>query len=88
VTEAQLNGAALAFAWAVHQFGISTDTLAGHRDQSGDTACPGDHLYEYVTNGDLKRRIDALIANGGVELVRLCGPEATQIVSDIEAGLR
>ncbi|MCV7278339.1 N-acetylmuramoyl-L-alanine amidase [Mycolicibacterium flavescens] len=88
VTEAQLDGAALAFAWAATRFGIPTDTLTGHRDQSGDTACPGTNLYSHVTSGDLKRRIDALLAQGPVELVSVCGPEGTQTVADIEAGIR
>ncbi len=54
VTEEQLNGAALAFAWAAQQFGISPETLAGHRDKSHDTACPGASLYTHVTDGDLR----------------------------------
>ena len=54
VTEDQLNGAALAFAWAAKQFGISTETLEGHRDASPDTSCPGASLYAHVTDGDLK----------------------------------
>jgi hypothetical protein len=88
VTEEQLNGAALAFAWAAEQFNISTDTLEGHRDASQDTACPGASLYSHVTSRDLKSRVDGLLAAGPVELQTICGPEATQIVADIEAGLR
>lgn len=88
VTEEQLNGAALAFAWASTVYGIPTETLTGHRDQTSDTACPGADLYGYLSNGELKRRIDALLANGPVFLETVCGPEATQTVADIEAGLR
>ena len=44
VSEAQLHGAALAFAWATQTFHIATDTLAGHRDLA-QTACPGANLY-------------------------------------------
>ena len=88
VTEAQLNGAALAFAWAAWQFGIPTETLRGHRDESHDTACPGASLYEHVASGDLKQRIEGLLAAGPVNLMDTCGPEASQAVVDIEAGLR
>jgi hypothetical protein len=88
VTEEQLNGAALTFAWAAQQFGIATDTLAGHRDASPDTACPGANLYAHVTSGDLKTRVDGLLAAGPVDLQTICGPEASAIVADIEAGLR
>ncbi|KUI22709.1 N-acetylmuramoyl-L-alanine amidase [Mycobacterium sp. GA-1285] len=86
VTQEQVEGAALAFAWAASRWGIPTETLRGHRDASADTACPGASLYHYIASGDLRRRVDALLANGPVELVTLCGPEATQRVVDIEAG--
>jgi hypothetical protein len=87
VTDAQLRGAALAFAWAAQQFRIGSDTLAGHRDFAA-TACPGASLYAHVSSGDLKRRIDDLLAAGTVDLKRICGPDAAAIVADIEAGHR
>lgn len=86
VTEEQLNGAAIAFAWAAQQFNISTDTLGGHRDHSPDTACPGASLYTHVTSGDLKGRVDGLVAAGPVDLQTICGPEAAERVAAIEAG--
>lgn len=85
VTDAQIEGAALAFAWAAATFGASTDTLAGHRDFTS-TSCPGADLYARVASGELKRRIDELTAAGGVELQRICGPEAAKKVAAIEAG--
>ena len=88
VSEDQLNGAALAFAWAANQFGIPTSTLAGHRDASPDTSCPGASLYEHVTSGDLRSRIDGVLSAGAVDLPTICGPEAAEIVNEIEAGLR
>lgn len=86
VTEAQLHGAALAFAWAAQTFGVASDTLAGHRDVSADTACPGSGLYAHVSSGDLQRRIDDLLTAGTVNLQRVCGPEAAEIVAAIESG--
>ncbi len=50
VTEEQLNSSALVFAWAAQQFNIPTEKLAGHRDASSDTACPGADLYAHVTS--------------------------------------
>jgi hypothetical protein len=88
VSEAQLNGAALAFGWAAQRFGIAPDTLAGHRDRSGDTACPGASLYSHVTSGDLKNRVNSFMAAGSVNLHTICGAEASAAVADIEAGLR
>ncbi|WP_082683984.1 MULTISPECIES: N-acetylmuramoyl-L-alanine amidase [unclassified Mycobacterium] len=88
ITEEQLNGAALAFAWAAERFGIPTDTLAGHRDASPDTSCPGANLYAHVTSGDLENRIEQLRSAGPVDLHTICGPAASAAVADIEAGLR
>jgi N-acetylmuramoyl-L-alanine amidase-like protein len=85
VSEAQLHGAALTFAWAAKKFGIASNTLAGHRDLA-QTSCPGANLYAHLSSGDLKRRIDDLITAGGVDLQRLCGPEGSARVSAIEAG--
>jgi hypothetical protein len=86
VTDAQLSGAALAFAWAAQTFGIASNTLAGHRDVAPGTACSGATLYARVASGELKRRIDDLLAAGTVNLPQVCGPEAASIVADIEAG--
>lgn len=85
VTEAQLDGAATAFAWAAQQFHLASGTLGGHRDFA-DTACPGANLYAHITSGDLHMRIDALLAGGPIDLQRLCGEEAATKVAAIEAG--
>lgn len=85
VPEAQLHGAAVAFAWAAQNFAIASNTLAGHRDLA-QTSCPGANLYSHITSGDLKRRIDDLLAAGRVDLQRFCGPEASARVAAIEAG--
>lgn len=85
VSEAQLHGAAVAFAWAAQHFGVATSTLAGHRDLA-QTSCPGVNLYAHLSSGDLKRRIDDLLAAGPVNLQRFCGPDAVARVAAIEAG--
>lgn len=84
VSEAQLHGAAVAFAWAVQNFRIATDTLAGHRDLA-QTSCPGANLYAHLTSGDLKRRVNDLVSAGPVDLQRFCGPDAAARVAAIEA---
>lgn len=86
VTDAQLHGAAVAFVWAAQEFHITSDTLAGHCDVDPVTDCPGAGLYAHLTSGDLKRRIDELLAAGPVDLQRVCGPEAAEIVAGIETG--
>lgn len=85
VTEAQLNGAALACAWATRQFGITTSTLASHREVAAGTSCPGRNLEAHMTSGDMKRRIDTIVA-AGFDLRPVCGQEAATIVANIQAG--
>ncbi|WP_029116403.1 peptidoglycan recognition family protein [Mycobacterium sp. URHB0044] len=85
VSEAQLNGAALAFAWGAQRFKIPTNTLAGHRDFAA-TACPGSNLYAHVQSGDLRSRVEEMVAAGPVNLQEICGPEAAERVAAIEAG--
>lgn len=85
VTEAQLNGAALVCAWATQQFGLSTATLATHREVTPVTSCPGADLEAHVASGDLKQRIDALVASG-FSLTPVCGAPANTIVAAIEEG--
>jgi hypothetical protein len=81
-----VDAAALAFAWAAQQFGIPTETLAGHRDHSHDTACPGANLYAHVQSGELRRRVETRMAAGPVDLRSVCGPDAAAKVAAIEAG--
>lgn len=85
VSDAQINGAAKAFAWAAQQFKLASGTLGGHRDFA-DTACPGANLYEHLASGDLRTRIDALLGAGAVDLQPFCGPEAATKVAEIETG--
>jgi hypothetical protein len=85
VPEAQLQGAALAFAWAAQRFGVPTSTLAGHRDLA-QTSCPGANLYAHLSSGDLKHRVDDLLSAGAVDLTMFCGAEAAARVAAIEAG--
>jgi len=85
VTDAQLNGAALVCAWATKQFGITTATLASHREVTPVTSCPGADLEAHLVSGDLKRRIEDLLT-AGFALSPGCGAQADRIVAAIEAG--
>lgn len=85
VSEAQLRGTALVFAWAVKNFGIGVDTLASHREVASGTSCPGKNLEAHMTSGDLQARIADLLATG-FDLQPLCGPAADERVAAIEAG--
>ena len=87
ISEAQLNGAALAFAWAAQEFGVTSDTLASHRQVATGTSCPGANLQSHVASGDLQGRIDDLLTGGPVTLQSVCGPQAAAVVAAIEAGV-
>ena len=86
VSAEQLDGAALAFAWATQEFGITSNTLASHRQVAAATSCPGANLQAHVASGDLRRRIDDMVTAGAVDLRRVCGPQAAEAVAAIEAG--
>jgi hypothetical protein len=49
--------------------------------QLASTSCPGANLYAHLSTGDLKRRIDELIAAGPVNLQHFCGPDAAATVA-------
>ena len=87
VSEAQLNGAALIFAWATKQFGITTNTLASHKEVTSVTSCPGTTLESHMTSGDLRSRIENVIATG-FALTPISAQQAAPIVAAIEAGTR
>lgn len=81
-TDAQLEGAATAFAWASREFGVAPATLTGHRDHA-QTSCPGDALYARIA--EVRGRTEALV-NAGVQRNDRCGPAAAEHVARIEAG--
>ena len=87
VSEAQLHGAALIFAWAAQRFGITTNTLASHREVTPVTSCPGAALESHMASGDLARRIGDVIATG-FSLTPVDTQQAAPIVAAIEAGTR
>ena len=77
VSEAQLRGTALVFAWAVKNFGIGVDTLASHREVAPGPSCPGKNLEAHMTSGDLRARIADLLATG-FDLQPQLGPAADE----------
>lgn len=85
VTEEQLHGAAMAFAWARSEFPISMTEVDGHQDYAA-TACPGADLYTHVASGELTRLVENLLAAGPFSLPVISGSEAVALVQSIEAG--
>lgn len=83
-TEPQIESLVRLLAWASTEFGVATDTIAGHRDYAA-TTCPGDSVYSLVADGSIRRRVDDRIESGGVEMVVLRGDAALARVAGIEA---
>lgn len=54
---AQLNAVTATMAMLAKRFNISPDKIAGHKDYSANTACPGKSLYPYLQNGYFKRQV-------------------------------
>jgi N-acetylmuramoyl-L-alanine amidase len=82
-SEAQIAALVDVLAWGVDRYGVSVRTIRGHLDYA-DTACPGVRLYRRL--GEVRRRVRDRLADGGVRLRELCGPEGRTRVEAIEAG--
>ncbi len=85
VPAAQLDALADVLAWAVVEYGVGADTIAGHRDYAA-TSCPGDSLYPLVADGTLARLAEERLATGGARLVLLPPDAAVARVAAVEAG--
>ena len=71
-------------AWAASEFGVSPDTIRGHRDVAA-TSCPGDNLYPLIESGDLARSVADSLAAGVVTMEIVCGSAAADRIAAIEA---
>jgi hypothetical protein len=67
-TNAQIEALTEVLAWASEEYGVSPETIAGHRDYAA-TTCPGDHLYALIQSGELTDAVRDLIDKGGVDLL-------------------
>lgn len=47
----QLHAIVKLMTWLIIQYNLSPDTIAGHKDYSNKTSCPGKNLYRYLENG-------------------------------------
>jgi hypothetical protein len=58
---AQLQAVVDTMAMIARQFNISPATIAGHKDFSKQTACPGRSLYPYLESGYFRREVEKQI---------------------------
>jgi hypothetical protein len=54
---AQLNAVTATMTMLAKRFNIAADKIAGHKDFSAQTACPGKSLYPYLQNGYFQQRV-------------------------------
>lgn len=85
ITEELLGGIATACAWGVKRFFIPPAMIHGHKDFA-ETSCPGANLYAPIASGEIRRRVEDLVAAGAGDLQLMCGPAADAEVDAIEAG--
>jgi hypothetical protein len=67
-TQAQVESLTNVLAAASQQYAVSPSTISGHRDHAA-TTCPGTHLHALIDSGELEREVEALINDGGVDLI-------------------
>lgn len=67
-TDSQIDSLIDVLAWASANYGVSPDTIAGHRDYAS-TTCPGHHLHALIGSGELAQSVQDLIDDGGVDVV-------------------
>ena len=61
-SEAQLAAAADAMAMIAARHGVPTDRIAGHKDHSGQTVCPGKNLVRHLEDGSFRARVERRLA--------------------------
>ena len=56
-TQAQLDVTVRLLAWLCSEFDIDPSKIAGHRDVSAQTSCPGRQFYRHLEDGSLVARV-------------------------------
>jgi hypothetical protein len=59
---AQLESITSTMVMLAKRFNIAPDKIAGHKDYSAQTACPGKSLYPYLQSGYFQREVQRRIA--------------------------
>jgi hypothetical protein len=62
-----VNSLVAVLAWASEEYGVSPETISGHRDHA-PTTCPGTNLAVLIDSGELRGAVEDVVAGGGVDL--------------------
>lgn len=85
-TRAMLRSVARVFAAAALRFDIDPGTLAGHRDYTSMTSCPGGALERLIHDGSLQGSVEALLTAGPVVWRTLPAAQGRAEVQRIRTG--
>ena len=83
---AMMTSVARLMAAAADRWGLDPSTIAGHRNYSDQTACPGSRLQQIVRDDRLTERVEALLARGDASMRTLPAAEGRARVLRIESG--
>lgn len=61
LSEFQLAAVVRLSAWLAYKYHLTPDAIAGHKDYSNQTVCPGKDLYRYLQDGTIKKRVSTLL---------------------------
>ncbi len=65
ISETQLTAIAELVAWLADKYNVPTTAIAGHKDYSTMTVCPGKDLYRYLEDGTIVKQVSKLLAKPG-----------------------
>lgn len=54
---AQLEAVVATLSMLAERYGVPVENIAGHKDFSTETVCPGKNLYRYLENGYFRERV-------------------------------
>lgn len=60
-TAAQVDSVVEVLAWGASTYNVSPTTIGGHRDHAPEINCPGEALYELITDGTIEGRVTQLL---------------------------
>jgi N-acetyl-anhydromuramyl-L-alanine amidase AmpD len=83
---AQLLSLSELLAWAASHYSVGVDSIKSHRDYvPGETACPGENLYDLLESGDLVDMVTSHLNEASFQLVYLRGDKALDRITAIES---
>jgi len=62
ISEEQLQAIVELTAWLVEKYNVPVEAIAGHKDYSKMTVCPGKDLYKYLEDGTIKKRVAKILS--------------------------